>query len=77
MQLEHRPSEQTFTDYAGGKLYYYDAASGALKRKSWIIFSLGIGKTMTIFSQVDLNIKSRMNRDALFRFFEKSAVKFP
>jgi transposase len=29
MHLEHRPAEQTFTDYAGDKLYYYDPASGA------------------------------------------------
>ena len=29
MHLEHRPGEQTFFDYAGDKLYYYDPASGA------------------------------------------------
>ena len=29
MHLEHRPAEQTFSDYAGDKLYYYDPASGA------------------------------------------------
>ena len=29
IHMEHRPAEQTFTDYAGDKLYYYDPASGA------------------------------------------------
>jgi hypothetical protein len=28
MHMEHRPAEQTFTDYAGDKLYYCDPASG-------------------------------------------------
>jgi len=29
MHLEHRPGEQTFLDYAGDKVYYYDPATGA------------------------------------------------
>ncbi len=29
MHLEHRPAEQTFTDYAGDIMYYYDPARGA------------------------------------------------
>jgi hypothetical protein len=29
IHMEHRPAEQTFTDYAGDKLYYYYPASGA------------------------------------------------
>ncbi len=29
IHLEHQPAEQTFTDYVGNKLYYYDPASVA------------------------------------------------
>ena len=52
-------------------------AAGTLPRKYRIICPLEIGTTMTIFSQVIQNMKSRMNREVHVRFRVKAGMKFP